>query len=223
MIFIFDEYAGETTLKIKSENFKYLFKVRRHQVGDVLFFRNKENRAMLYSYEVLEISNKDACLQLIKSEEKESKANKFLHLAWCKIDPKSIEKVIASLNELGVEKITFVQADRSQKNFKIDYKRLKRLLDASCMQCGRSSQMQFEEASSVEVFLKEHPECVVINFSKESLNQTKNIQTVLIGPEGGFSEKEQKLLKNIKTVGFNTPLILRSEHAAVGVVSILLL
>ena len=42
-----------------------------------------------------------------------------LHIGWCVIDPKTVEKYIASLNEIGVDKITFIYADYSQKISKL--------------------------------------------------------------------------------------------------------
>jgi 16S rRNA (uracil1498-N3)-methyltransferase len=127
MQFTYHQDSGKDILKIEGELHKYLFKVRRHNKEKELYFRNLEDQ-FLYQYEVIEIGKRDSSLQLISKEEKIIEATKKLHIGWCKIDFKSIEKVIASLNEMGVDKITFIECEYSQRNDKINYDKLDRLL-----------------------------------------------------------------------------------------------
>ncbi|XPV83978.1 MAG: RsmE family RNA methyltransferase [Halarcobacter sp.] len=78
---------------------------------------------------------------------------KKLHLAWCVVDPKTVEKNIASLNEFGLDKITFISCEYSQKNFKINLEKLEKILLNSSSQCGRSSIIKLENRESLDKFL----------------------------------------------------------------------
>lgn len=223
MQYLFHEDAGSAQLWIKGEAYKYLFKVRRHSTGDTLYFRNKKKSEELHEYRVISLEGRVALLELQSSESRAVKASKYLHVAWCVVDPKSVEKVLPSLNEIGVAKISFIYCDRSQKNFKSDLARYERITESSSQQCGRSEEMLFEVYTSLAVFLSAHPETVVLDFCEQVLGCDEEITTVLIGCEGGFSEKERKRLEAFKRFRLDTPMILRSESAAVGIASKLLI
>jgi 16S rRNA (uracil1498-N3)-methyltransferase len=223
VIYIFDEDASKESLKIRGENHKYLFKVRRHIPGDKIGFRDPNNSDILYTYEVKTLTPKDAILELVDSQEEIIKSDKDLHIGWCIIDSKSIEKVLPSLNEIGVSKITFISCDRSQKNFKMDFERFDRILLSSSSQCGRSKKMEFDTSSSLKEFIKENPEAVAFDFCDNYLIDSDQVSCVIIGCEGGFSESERETLKETKRVRLKTPMVLRSESAAVAISSKLLL
>jgi 16S rRNA (uracil1498-N3)-methyltransferase len=217
--FLFSDDAGNKSLKLKGEAYKYLFKVRRHDVGDALYFRTRAKSEELHEYEVVSLDGRSAVLEWASFEFKEVKAMKELHIAWCVIDPKSVEKVLASLNEIGVAKISFIYCARSQKNFKIDLARYERILETSSQQCGRSKQIVFEVYKTLDAFLQLHPETVVLDFCDEVLGCDNELKTVLIGCEGGFSEDERIKVEKLKRFRLDTPMILRSESAAIAIAS----
>jgi len=219
MIYIFDDNAGQQTLVIKGEIHKYLIKVRRHKLGDEIAFRNEEEINTLYTYFIEDIQPKKATLSLRTSTIKEVKAKKELHIGWCKIDPKSVEKVLPSLSEIGVSKITFIECERSQRNIKLDFKRFERLLRASMQQCGSTQKIEFDVAHSLETFVQHYPDAKVFDFVEKSLDEVKNISTVIIGCEGGFSQNEKALLQRLEVFRLNTPMVLRSESAVMAVAS----
>ena len=131
LIYILHENAGKTHVTLKGELHKYLAKVRRHFVGDELSFRNREDIKTLHRYKITKVDGRSLDVELISSKTEEVKATKELHIAWCVIDSKSIEKVLPSLCEIGVSRISFIYCDRSQKNFKLDFKRFDRIIEAS--------------------------------------------------------------------------------------------
>jgi len=215
--FLFSDDAGKENLKLTGEEHKYPFKVRRHEIGDTLYFRTRVKSEELHKYEVLSLDGRSAVLRLINSEIKEVKAVKELHIAWCVIDPKSVEKVLPSLNEIGVSRISFIYCARSQKNFKTDLQRYERILETSSQQCGRSKPIVFDVFKSLDAFLQLHPQTVVLDFCDEVLGCENDVKTVLIGCEGGFSDDERKKLENLKRFRLDTPMILRSESAAMAI------
>ena len=223
MIYLFNENAGKERFSIKGEDFKYLIKVRRHIEGDVLGFRNKEDIKTLHLYKLVAVEPRSAAFELISSEILEIKAKKELHIGWCVIDSKSVEKVLASLNEVGVSKITFIYCERSQKNFKADFKRYERIIEASNQQCGRTELMEFATCKNIECFIQENPDTKVFDFTDKTLECESDFTTVLIGCEGGFSPKEKEFLKNQEVFRLDTPMVLRSESAALAVASKILI
>jgi len=222
MLYLYHKEASKPQLTLLGDEHRYIFKVRRHKADDVLYLRNLED-GLLYEYRVSTIDKRSVTLDLQKSKKLEIKASRVLHIGWCIIDPKSIEKVLPSLNEMGVEKITFIYCKRSQKSFKIDFKRLEKILLNSSQQSGRSQMMKLEMADDLEGFLEKYPQSKMLNFSENRFISNSEVNTIVIGCEGGFHEDEVALFKAENIVGFETPLVLKSESAACAVASKILL
>lgn len=216
MQFVYGKFAGEQKVSVPLADYAHVFKVRRVGVGSTLNWRNLKDET-LYTYKVEEITKKEALLHLISTCKDENILPFRLHVGWCIVDPKTIEKNIAMLNEMGVVKISFVYAEFSQKNYKIDRAKLERILINSSEQCGRTSLMEIEVLESVDEYLKTYVKSCIIDFSDEILTQDATITNFLVGPEGGFSENERKLFKNRDIFGLKSQNILKSETAVVGV------
>jgi 16S rRNA (uracil1498-N3)-methyltransferase len=219
LIYILDDEAGRETLHIRGELHKYLIKVRRHKEGDELSFRARQNIEILHTYKVCSIESRSAELSLISSKTEVIKSSRPLHIGWCMIDSNSIEKVLPALCEIGVEKISFISCERSQKNFKLDFKRFERIIEASMQQCGRSTYIEFDTYKSIKEFIDKFPDTNVFDFCENSLQNYSDIKTVLIGCEGGFSSKEREILSSLNRFRLDTPMVLRSESAVVAVAS----
>ncbi|MEA3497966.1 MAG: 16S rRNA (uracil(1498)-N(3))-methyltransferase [Campylobacterota bacterium] len=219
MQFTYHKNSGDSVLTIEAELHKYLFKIRRHSIEDNLFFRNlKDNN--LYQYKVQNIDRRKTTLELISFDEKVIEPSRKLHIGWCKIDPKSIEKNLAALNELGVTKITFISCEYSQKQYKINLEKLEKILINSSQQSGRSNIIELCESKSLDSFLEQYPDTYMFNFSSNLVDDKKDdIDTLVIGCEGGFSFVEIDKFDTNKIVGINSNIILRSETAAVAVAS----
>ena len=223
LIYVAFDDAGRETLSIKGELYKYLVKVRRHNEGDRLTFRSNENLAVAYTYIVESIDPRALHVRLLESAEQKVESSKILHVGWCVIDTKSVEKVLPMLNELGVKKISFIYCDRSQKNFKPDFNRFGRILESSSSQCGRTDVMEFETLKNIGEFIKKYPNSAVFDFCDTVLSGDEKFETILIGSEGGFSKSEKALLSKQKVYRLDTPMVLRSETAVVAVASKMLL
>lgn len=222
MQFTYLEDASQPIITIEAELHKYLFKVRRHNIEDDLYFRNLKDKN-IYRYKVEHIDRRKTTLKLIDYEEKIIEPKKDLHIGWCVIDPKSVEKYIASLNEIGVTKITFIMCQYSQKQYKVNFEKLEKLLINSSSQCGRSSIIQLDICDSLDKFLEKYPQSFMFNFSTNNINDKKSdIDTIVLGCEGGFSKDEVGKFQEEKIVGIDSNLILRSETAVVTIASIVM-
>ena len=214
-------YYPETSNNIilKGDVHKYLFKVRRIKKDEIVKIRNLKDD-YLYFYKIEAINKKEAFLKLTDKKLSPNKPNKFFHLAWCIIDPKNIEKTLPTLNEIGVSKISFIYCDFSQKNFKIKLDRIEKILINSNQQCGRSDLMDIEILDSSDEFFEKYPDFIALDFDGEEIKCKEYDKIFLIGPEGGFSERErEKFKEKAKLKGF----ILRSESAACSISAKILL
>lgn len=215
MQFTYDEFCGTDILEIKDEIYNYLLKARRHKIDDEIYFRNLKDEN-LYLYKINFIDKRRAILNLVSSQNKVLFNDKKLHLGWCVVDPKTIEKYIPSLNEMGIDKITFIYSDFSQNNFKINIEKLEKILINSSCQCGRSNIIKLDVCKNLDTFIKENEDIYFLDFSEISIDNKKDeIKTLVIGCEGGFSANERSKFNKSNVIGFNSSLILRSETAII--------
>lgn len=217
MKFILSADAGKPQLRLSGDDYKYVVKVRRHVIGDVIAFRNRTNLTEEYRYVLESTDGRHATFVLESQSDLPCESAKNLHIGWCVIDPKTVEKVLPMLTEMGVTRITFIQCHRSQRNFRFDYERFERIMESSIMQCGRTSFIQFDESASLSDFLSIHPDSVILDFGGEALSRDEVYETVVIGCEGGFHESERSLFAAHRVRRFSSPMILRSESAAIAV------
>jgi len=220
--YLYNELAGRASLELKGDEHRYIFKVRRHRVNDKIYLRNLEE-SILYCYIIEYIDKKEANLRLESQEIYIVKSKKNLHIGWCIIEPKNIEKILPTLNEMGVAKITFIYCERSQKSFKLDFNRLNKILLNSSQQSGRSILMELDRADNLNSFLQKNKDSYLLNFSKNIIGNNLDIKTIIVGCEGGLSDSELSLFNKDRVVGFDTSLILKSESAVCAVASKLLL
>ena len=219
MQFTYHPNSGDKNLTIDGELHNYLFKVRRTKIDQNLCLRNMEDNN-IYEYKIIDSNRRKTQLELLNCEEKIIKQSSSLHIGWCIVDPKTIEKMLPSLNELGVEKISFIFCEYSQKQFKLNFEKLNKILINSSQQSGRSNLIQIETYNCLDSFSEDYPNAYMFNFSKNLIDDKKaDIQTIIIGCEGGFSQNEINKIDSTKIVGINSNLILRSETAVVTVAS----
>ena len=83
--------------------------------------------------------------------------------------------------------------------------------------------MKLELNNSLENFLEKYPKTVMLNFSEEILNKNSDIESILIGCEGGFTNEEIKMFDSTHIIGLDTPMILKSESAVSAVTTKILL
>ncbi len=222
MQYLYHKDAKASSLSLLGDEHRYIFKVRRHKEGDKLYLRNLQDD-ILYTYKIQSLSKKEALLELQSQKIYKVATKKNLHIGWCIIDPKSIEKVLPTLNELGVEKITFIYCQRSQKSFKIDTKRWEKIILNSSQQCGRSTLMILDTSPTLIDFLEYNPSSYLLNFSDTKLSTKESVETIIIGCEGGLTIEEIELFHPKDIIGLDTPLILKSESAVTAVASKILL
>lgn len=218
MKFIYNSTAGRDFIEIDGDGFSHLKALRLGQ-GKRVDVRNLRD-GYSYIYEITSIDKRKALLELVFKSLILPVEHKF-ELAWAVVDPSVIEKSLPSLNELGVGRLNLVYCEFSQRNIKINLERLERILISSSQQCGRNSIMEIVVFNSIDEFLAYKSDVALIDFGGTSLSGYEGKEMLFIGPEGGFSQNERDKI-GIK-FALNSPYILRSNSAIIGVASKILI
>lgn len=223
MRFIYHSKSGLDSLFLDKETSHYLSKVLRLKAGAKIALRNMQDDN-LYFYIISNAESKGILLHLDSQIKQINMPNYHLHLIISIIESKIIEKMLPTLNELGVAKISFFYAKFSQRNFKLDLERLHKILLSSSQQCGRSALMEIEMLSDFSSVLKKYPHFLALDFNGEVLDSqldlsldSSGIYRILIGPEGGFSNEERTQFKRI--ISLPDSLILRTQSACAFIAS----
>jgi 16S rRNA (uracil1498-N3)-methyltransferase len=144
-----------------------------------------------------------------------------------------MDAVVQKATELGVHRISPVRTEFSVVRLDPERSARKaehwqRIAQSACEQCGRNSVPVIDEPSDLPIVLGEvsgASRLVLIPGSRDSLTHLPRDDeaiTLLIGPEGGFSEPESRLAFEHdflpRSLG---PRILRTETAAIAAIAIL--
>lgn len=181
------------------EESKHIIKVLRKQEGDILHVTN--GLGVMFKAEIV-IGMDTKCQVKITSIEKKNPLNYQLHLA---VAPTKMndryEWFLEKATEIGVTSITPIICDRSEKKF-VKNDRFEKIIQSAAKQSLQSYFPRLNEAVSLKEFIKlqsksgtlliAHCEEIEKKSLKNCLEKNAEI-TLLIGPEGDFSENEIKL------------------------------
>lgn len=211
--FIYHKDCGNSIITLDKSTLHHIVDVRREKcnIGDILRFANLKD-SKIYQYKLIDKTKKEITLHHLDSTIITQKSYNT-HIIQAIIDMNEFSKILPSLNELFVDKITFFYSDFSQKNQKVNIERLTKILINSCTQCGRINLMDFEILQNLDMVLDLYGDAIALDFDGKSHN-IKSFNSFIVGPEGGFSKREKMLLAH-KSLGINHPLILRSITASI--------
>lgn len=209
------------TFSFDKEESKHIIKVLRKKDTDILFVTNGEG--FLFKTEIT-LASDNKCTVKILSFEKEAPSKFKLHLA---VAPTKMndryEWFLEKATEIGIHEITPIICDRSERKV-VNLERFDKIILAAMKQCNQLYLPKLNEAVTFKEFIKRkndgfqliaHCEETDKKTLKSVLKPNEDV-TLLIGPEGDFSEKEIALaLENnyIPVSLGNTRL--RTETAAV--------
>lgn len=202
--------------------------VVRQRPGDEVSVFDGEGREFVCV--IRNIARSSAELEIVREVEPrspESPARITLAAAMLKAD--KFELVIQKAVELGVAELVPLNTDRCEANTKHAEKRMVRwqriILDAS-KQCGRATLMKIGEPVKFQTMLAAGDNTETVLFAERDGERLGDggrnvIRTVVIGPEGGWSDAEIDAARatgcRIITLGGR---ILRAETAAIAITAI---
>jgi 16S rRNA (uracil1498-N3)-methyltransferase len=223
MQLFYNPNINETTeyFSFDKEESKHIIKVLRKKDTDILFVTN--GLGFLFKTEITLASDSKCTVQIISFEKKEeSKFKLHLAVAPTKMNDR-FEWFLEKATEIGIHEITPIICDRSERKV-INAERFDKIILSAMKQSNELFLPKLNDAVTFKEFIKQqnkglqliaHCEETEKKTLKSVLKPNENI-TLLIGPEGDFSEKEIALaLENnyIPVSLGNTRL--RTETAAV--------
>ena len=204
------------------------FKVRRIQKNEVfrVIFQNKLYKCRVFKEE----KNQVVCEILEELEAKRPPKNITLYQCITQ-DLDTIDLIVRQATELGVSKFVPTISERSFKKEEALQKRIekwKRIVIEAMKQSVRAFPMEIENPIDLKSLEPDAEENILLDnfyegFRVKEINLSAKSFAVIVGPEGGFSEKEGKMLrdKGFKSVLLE-PYTLRTETASVAILSILM-
>lgn len=216
-----DINAASETFSFDKEESKHIVKVLRKSEGDILHVTN--GLGNLFHTEIILASDKK-CTVKINQTETQKPTDFYLHLAVAptKMNDR-FEWFLEKATEIGIHEITPIICEHSERKV-IKTERFDKIIQSAMKQSLQYFLPKLNEPMSFKEFInKNHDGTLFIAHCEETDKKLlkeaivpKEKYTILIGPEGDFSEKEIEtaLQNNYIPVSLgNTRL--RTETAAV--------
>lgn len=222
-LFINQPLAAGQTVSLSFEQQHYLRSVLRVKQGTELFVFDGQNGEFSAVVSVLE--KKDAQIQICRLL-KEQPEQRDVRLYFSPLKRDCTEMVVEKATELGVTQIVPVITEYTSVKH-VNTARLRLIAVEACEQCRRLDVPEITEPVLLKDLLAEQNETkpLLIHLDetgrgKRATEVFENLTAVsfLVGPEGGFSEKERALIaKTPHTTGMDLgERILRAETAAIA-------
>jgi len=232
-VYIPPERIKGDQITLQSREMRYILKVLRLGPGDEVTVFNGEG--VEYLAELCEDYGGGIYLVVKEELRPERESPLRLTLAQGLLKGEKMKFVIQKATELGVARIVPITTSRSipfleEEKETLRIQRWRRIAQEATKQCGRTVVPQVTEIQDLGDFLAQSKGAKLILWEEEPTPLREVLEridpspgiTLLIGPEGGFSEKE---VTHAQTHGFLAAglggRILRAETAALSVLSIL--
>jgi 16S rRNA (uracil1498-N3)-methyltransferase len=189
-----------------------LTKVFRASPGQKIILINRHSDSsnnQEFHFQIKNLSKKSLEIELLELKTFSDPLSKELSLALCLPNkPAKLDFILEKTTELGVHHFHLIKSDLSQFSHQIRADRLEKIILEAAEQSERAVVPSLKLYNSFEEYLQSNPghHLVALEHSQKSqslLNQQiQTATTVVIGPEGGFSEREVRLIQ-----GSNLPII----------------
>lgn len=208
---------------IDGQEAQHLSKVRRCKVGDEIKAFNGDG--LDYNLKVEEILKDKVNLTIVSTEENRAATNQNITVYLAMLKNDALTTAIDNLAELNVKNVKLFKSDYTVAV--IDEKKLEKLNNISIQASKQSERADIMQVSIIkkEDIIKDIQQFENRFFAYEDStsmpSKFKGDFAVIIGPEGGFSNEENKLFSSIANNISISQTILRAEVACVAAVSML--
>ena len=215
-------------INLETEQSHYLKNVMRCKIGEkILVFDNYTGE---YAAEIVNIHKRFIDIEILEKTKPRCIPGD-VWLIFCPLKKTRTDFLIEKSTEMGLRKFLPTFSNKTQTKT-LSLNRSRKNIVEAVEQCGGTFIPEILPISSLAEVIEELPEDRLLIFCDESL-ESVNINecllldrpekvAILVGPEGGFSDSERKLLrakKNILPVSLGNR-ILRAETAAVVALTI---
>ncbi len=224
-LFVENDLNIDDQIEIDGANHHYLSRVMRARVGESFEIFN--GRSPSYNARIKNIE-KRSLSALIVNEAAPFLKPSPLTLAFAPIKKQRTDFIVEKAAELGVHDIQPIYTDyTNSERIRID--RLQKHVIEAVEQCGGTFIPEVKPILNFNEFIELNEgelifcdETTEVRNGRSEFDQTKFTKcTIIIGPEGGFSDKERALMINKNAIRLSLgPRILRADTAAVAAISI---
>ena len=231
--FYIDDSEIADKIILQDKEHLHLSKVLRTKVGEEVCVYNNTQHSY---YCIVESVNKNqSVLKVVKKEYANTNPKARLDVFIALLKGEKFEFLITKLTELGASKIIpFNSQFCNGKDKGNKAERYRQIAKDACKQCKRTKLIEIEDALNFEQMLQSIENYDVAIFAYE--NQDKGSLSdvlekipqnskvaVIIGSEGGFSEKEAEMISQTSAIAVSLGnRILRAETACIMLSSIVL-
>lgn len=209
--------------------------VLRAKAGDNVVLLNNGNTTEC-KYSVLEANKHHVKLEFMESKKNENELDFELNILICLPNkPDKLDFILQKAVELGATGITLLESDFSQMKHHLKPERIQKILIEAAEQSERAKITDFIIGGKLDQYLKKHAHHEQILVAMERMNKNTNTYelfkdqikkyssiSLLIGPEGGFSEKEKNLINDLQLNCFSLgKRVLRMETAMIASAAII--
>lgn len=219
------------TVHLDPEVSHHIDRVLRLQADDqVYLFNNSGNE---YSALITNISRHQVTVQILNIDATQLESPLKINLGQVISKGAKVELVIQKATELGVHSITLLYSERSLIQPSRDrtankLEHWQKIVSAACAQCWRNVLPIINPTQDLATWVTQNQDPQKLLLSTVANQQRLRDITVaspisiLIGPEGGFTENEIALALHNKFIPISLgPRILRTETAALATIAIL--
>lgn len=234
---LFLPFSGEN-FYLDGEEFHHWVRVNRARVGEEIEIVHPETGRIVCA-KLIEIGESQGKMKVLREIQEKDKSPISITLAFGLLKGEKSDWVIQKAVELGVDAIWPLSMDNSivkldEKKAADRQKRWQKIALEASQQCGASKVPVVELPKSLSDAVGQFTSRGQIWVPHESAKEKtfkgclkkgseKEEHLIVIGPEGGFSEKETLFLKSspVEIVSLGER-ILRAETAAIGALSLML-
>ncbi len=223
-----DNVTENTVLINDKENYNHIAKSLRARIGEEIKLCDETEK--LYKCKIKAINKTEIWAEILSTEQSARKLLFDLSVAQSPLRSDAQLTLIEKVTELGVNRVYPIYTDncalpqniaaaKTEKWQKTMYEASKQCERANIPICESLTvidKLPFNEFNKIIVFAERNENITLKEFINQNPINEKNAILVIIGPEGGFSDREFELFKSknfpLATLG---RLILKAETAAI--------
>jgi len=228
-------FEFEQTIEIDGEEYNHIVNVLRYREGDEICVIDGSGTD--YVCKITKIEKKKLFLKIVEMKDNNSETNSNITVFQALVKGDKFELIIQKLTELGVKSFVPFESEFCQvKKNTTRLDRLDKISIEALKQSGRSKKVEICDVIGFDEMidkLKSFDKVIFAyensktNLTKEDLkSNSKPLKDVaiIVGSEGGFSQKENEKIisqKNVKQISLGNR-ILRAETACISLTSVVM-
>ena len=218
------------TITLEEDNSHKISRVLRLKTNDVIYLYN--NTGHEYCGTIKEITKKTVTVQITEQVALANESPLIIHLAQVISKGDKMDFTIQKSVELGITSITPLFSERSVVKLSADkitnkQQHWQKVAISACSQSGRGQVPTVYQPLHLSEWLAQHTSPLKLMLdptAKQRLSSLDNPKelTLLIGPEGGFSQEERLLTEQHQFQHISLgPRVLRTETAGLATIAAL--